>query len=296
MNWQQTTETILSTLESWQTAFLQGLPNAVAAIAVVVIGWLVARVARKGASAVMERMDVVPSVRNLLATFVFIVVQLGGVIIALGILNLQSTVTSLLAGAGVIGLALGLAFQDIAQNLLAGVSMSFRRPFAIGDLIETNDVLGHVRAVDLRTTHIETLDGQQVLIPNHDIYTSPMTNYTGQSFQRVTVEVGVSYADDLGHVEQVTREVLENLDRDDDRPVQVFFTGFGGSSIDLIARFWIQSGERSRFLDARSKAIRAIKDRFDAEEISIPFPIRTVDFGIEGGQTLAEMLPSELAA
>lgn len=139
-------------------------------------------------------------------------------------------------------------------------------------------------------TRIETLKGHDVLIPNHDIYTNPLKNLTRQSKQRVDVEAGVSYADDLSEVQQIAEAALHDIEELD--PVEVFFAGFGGSSVDLVARFWVQSGEPTSMMKARSNAIVAIETAFDNNNITTPFPIRTVDFGIKGGVSLERSLPS----
>jgi small conductance mechanosensitive channel len=291
MSWNEVLESISSTLSSWLDAFVSALPNLAVALLVVVAGVFVARGVEALSNRGLGKAGVARSASRVLSKLAYVAAIIGAVIIALGVLDLQQTVTSILAGAGVIGLAVGLAFQDIASNLLAGMSMSFRKPFRIGDLVETNDLLGHVLQVDLRTTSIETLNGNTIVIPNNDVYSNPITNYTKQQKQRVDVEVGVSYADDLGKVHAATLEVLAALEcRMEDGPTEVFFTGFGGSSIDLVARFWVSSGSRRGLLSAKSEAIQAIKRRYDEEGFTIPFPIRTMDFGIVGGERLSTML------
>ena len=105
------------------------------------------------------------------------------------------------------------------------------------------------------------------------------------------LEVGVSYADDLEKAKQVAIAALDGLEgRNAEREVELFYTGFGGSSIDFVVRFWLTDAYPGSFMAARSAAIQRIKTAFDREGVSIPFPIRTLDFGIEGGATLKEML------
>lgn len=116
---------------------------------------------------------------------------------ALIVLGLSKTVTTLLAGVGILGLALGFAFQDIAENFIAGVLMAFRRPIYIGDLIESNDFVGTVEEINLRTTVIRTADGKHVLIPNSEVLQNSIVNFSRSSELRVDLACGVSYGDDL---------------------------------------------------------------------------------------------------
>jgi small conductance mechanosensitive channel len=193
-----------------------------------------------------------------------------------------------------VGLALGFAFQDLAGNLISGVGLAVHRkwPFKIGDLVETNGVFGKVEKIHLRTSLIRTLDGKLVVVPNKHIYQNEVTNYTVSGRRRVDVECGVSYGENLEHVRDVVRDALRGVcGQEDPDAVEVFFTGFGASSIDLVGRFWIDYAKQPDFLQARSDAVIAVKTAFDEHDITIPFPIRTLDFGIRGGQRLSEEIP-----
>lgn len=278
-------------LQGWLDQAVAHLPNAVVALLVILVFGLAARWGRKITRRALSRaMDNEPVVR-LLARLTSIVILLLGLFVALGVLELDKTVTSLLAGAGVVGIALAFAFQDLAANLLAGVYMSFRQPFTLGEVVETNGVFGTVQSIDLRSTVIKTPTGEMVLIPNQKIIEEVLTNHTRSQRKRVDLAIGVSYGDDLEKVERVTREAMEGVaDRIPDRDVEIFFTGFGGSSIDLVARVWIPYQRNADFHRARSQMIQLVKRAYDANGIDIPFPIRTLDFGIKGGEPLSTML------
>lgn len=129
-------------------------------------------------------------------------------------------------------------------------------------------------------------------MPLNQIYQNKVMNYSVSGTRRVDLACGVSYGGDLEKVKRVVSETLDAIrDRDRSRDVEVFFTGFGSSSIDLVGRFWVDYGKHPDFLDAQSQAIMAIKKALDANDIVTPFPIRTLDFGIRGGQPLADSLP-----
>jgi small conductance mechanosensitive channel len=203
--------------------------------------------------------------------------------IALSVLNLEKTVTSLLAGVGIIGLALGFAFQDLAANLMSGFMIAANEPLASGDLIENSGHLGFVESVTLRFTMLRTFQGQLVRIPNRMIFENPLVNYTKTGERRVDVEVGVAYGEDLDEVERVAVQAVETIEeRNTRKPVDFYYRQFGSSSIDFSIRFWIDVDKHDYF-GAHSAAIRRIKKAFDDNDITIPFPIRTLDFSEVGG-------------
>lgn len=283
---------ITGKLEQWIEQAFALLPNLVVAVVVLLAFALVGGWVRRLTARALESTMRNQTIARLIARMAGTGVLLAGIMVALGVLQLEKTVTSLLAGAGVVGLALAFAFQDIAANLMSGIMMSVKQPFGIGDMVETNGVTGVVRGIDLRNTELETATGQTVLIPNRKVFEEIVTNYTRLGHRRVDIAVGVSYADDLDLALATTRSALEEVEcRNPEREIQVFLTGFGGSSIDLVGRFWIPFAKNSDYLAATSEGILRVKAAYDAAGLSIPFPIRTLDFGIEGGATLAEMLP-----
>ena len=264
----------------WVFAFVESLPNLIAAVVVLLVFYGLAKLARRLVKRVAERVGNQPQINRLIAQTAYIGVLAFGLVLALGVLDLNKTVTSLLAGAGIIGLALGFAFQDIAENFIAGIILSIRDQFDDGDIIKISDYMGIVDRVELRATILRVPTGQTVLIPNADVYKSPITNYTKSGKHRVDLDVGVSYSDDLEKAKRVATEAVEAMEtRDTSRDVELFFKEFGGSSINFTIRFWIDYRRQVEYHQARSEAIMRIKKAFDEHDITIPFPIRTLDFG-----------------
>jgi small conductance mechanosensitive channel len=291
MSFDQTWGLLARKLTGWGRAFILALPNFLLGVATVVAFWLLARAVRNLVQRLLRRVSHSEQVTYLLSQMVYIAVMTAGAFIALGILGLQKTVASLLAGAGIIGLALGFAFQDIAANLMAGVYLSVRRPFRRGHLIKAQDYFGIVQEVNLRWTELLTQQGQLVLIPNKQVFENPIMNYTIRGSRRVDLTLGVSYSDDLEKARQVALEAIATLPgRMPDRQVEMFYEDLAESSIDFTIRFWIPFETQKDYLSARSEAIIAIKKAFDAAGIQIPFPTRTLEFAAGGGETLAEAL------
>jgi small conductance mechanosensitive channel len=287
----------LVTLREWVDGFFELLPNLVLAVLIVIAAAFVARLVRSIVSSVLHRAaDRAPQTKNvveLLATIVYIAVLAVGTFIALTVIGLDGAVTTLLAGAGVVGLALGFAFQDIASNFIAGILMAIRNPFLVGEIIETNGFTGTVREISLRSTVLDTFQGQKVILPNAKVFGDPIVNYSARGERRVDLACGVGYGDDLGHAQQVAVAAVEGLAaRKDGKPVQLYYTEFGDSSINFVVRFWVDFMRQTDFLEAQSEAIKAVKAAFDRDGVTIPFPIRTLDFDPNGGVDLRAVLQS----
>ncbi len=288
---------VTSKLERWMELVIAKLPNFVVALLVVGIAWVIARVVRDTLRNGLHRTRLTAPVVSLITTMIGVMVISTGFVVSLGVLGLDKAVTSLLTGVGILGLALGFAFQEIGANFMAGVILSVKQSFAIGHVIRSNDHTGTVREITLQSTSIQQFSGEMVWLPNRHVIGNPLVNFSTAGERRVDLDVGVSYGDDLEKARRVATAAVEALpDRRDDRPVTLFFTGFGDSSINFTIRFWVDFTRQPDYLGACSEAIIAIKKAFDQEGISIPFPIRTLDFSPVGGVTLGEVRPRGEAA
>ncbi|MGR3809949.1 mechanosensitive ion channel family protein [Jiulongibacter sp. NS-SX5] len=281
---------ILEKLNNWAETGITMLPNFLVALLVMAAFILLAKLAKNLTGKVMTKTTGNIALQNLLTRVVYFGVIVLGLFVALGILELDKTVTSLLAGVGVIGLALGFAFQDIASNFISGVILAVRSPVNVGDIIEVADHMGTVMDTNLRVTTIKTFQGQEVFIPNSTILQDAIVNYTTYGKRRIDIAVGVSYGENLRRVKEVVLDTIKNMDNVIDHENTIFtYSGFGGSSIDFEIKFWIEYPDHPSYLAMRSEAIMSIKEAFDKADIMIPYPIRTLDFGIKGGEKLSEM-------
>ncbi|MFT6982768.1 MAG: small conductance mechanosensitive channel [Crocinitomicaceae bacterium] len=265
---------------SWFEGFVIMLPNLGVAIIVLIGFFFISKLLKKGILKVLSKLSDNQAVNRLVAKLVTAIVMIIGLFIALGILELDKTVTSLLAGAGVIGLAVGLAFQDPILNVISGIILSVRdRPFKLGDLIRTNGHYGHVKRITIRTTIIKSLTGEEIIIPNKSVVQNPLVNYSFSTNRRVDIACGVEYSSDLEEVQKTAVNAIENSIKElDGKEVEFMFTEFGDSSINFTLRYWIEETGEKNFLISRGKSIIALKKAFDEKGISIPFPIRTLEF------------------
>lgn len=299
MNWSETFgrsyELIQSTLVEWFEAGMKNLPNFVVAVLVLIFAFVVGKIVRNTLRKVLVRTKLPDPIARIVAGVANLGIVCVGLFIALSVMDLNKTVTSILAGAGVVGLALSFAFQDLASNFISGLFITLQRPLRVGDLVLTNGYKGHVDSIGLRSVTIRDLDGQHIIIPSKDIFQNALTNYSLDARRRVEFSVGVSYASNLQAVEDLIRATLEKLpDRMPDTAIQTDWDEFGDSSINIVTKFWVSSSEQSVYNRSKSSAMKAVKRAFDAHDITIPFPIRTLDFGIKGGQTAVEVVDHAL--
>lgn len=291
MDIQKAYQLISQKLVTWVHDLIKLLPNIILSAVVLVLGFYIAKLVRKAAKKLVSRISKHASLNNLLISIVYITFIGLTIFTVLSILHLDTAVTSVLAGAGILGLALAFAFQDIAANFISGIFISFRSPIHVGDIVKIKDYMGKVEDINLRDTVILTFQGQMVIIPNKDVFQNPIENYTMLGKRRMDLNVGISYGDDLEKVSHITLEAvkgIKGLSADDE--ITMFYTEFGDSSINYVIRLWLATTEQINFLDVKSQAIMRIKKAYDANDIMIPFPIRTMDFGIKGGVPLNEMI------
>ena len=284
-------ELLWNKLEAWGAQTVLMLPNILVALVLLILTFYVAGLIRSWIGKFINRFSHSAALNNLILTLLYIGMLLLGFFFVLSVLNLDRVVISLLAGVGIIGLALGFAFQDIAANFISGVIIAVQKPFRVGDNIETNDYFGTIERITLRTIDIRQVTGELVKLPNKMVFENPLTNFSIYGTRRIDLEVGISYAEDLERVQQVVIEALEDVkNRVKTRAVEVMYDSFGDSSINFKARFWVSYSRQVDYVGAKSDAIIRIKKAFDANDILIPFPIRTLDFGIKGGEKLTEQL------
>lgn len=283
---------------TWLAGAIQTLPNLVVAVIIVVLFVFIAAYGRDWTHRLLGRVSEYRAVNRLLSTLTYAVLLALGATIALTVLNLGTAVASILGAAGILGLAIGFAAQNTVENLIAGIMISVRRPIREGDLVEAHDVFGRVEEINLRATVLRTATGQLVYVPNGEVFRAKLINYSKLGQRRVDLTCGISYVDDLETVRRVAIEAVESVpQRIEGKDVEFYYEEFGGSSINFVVRFWIPfSNRHSEYKQAETEAIVALKRAFDENDITIPFPIRTLDFGVLGGVTLSEELGESPAA
>jgi len=246
-------------LYQWWVVCIRMVPNLVAAILVLLLSLVIARLVRKLSKTLFLKLFKSASVSDLFCSILYFAIFCTGFFTALDILKLDKAVTSLLAGAGIIGLALGFAFQDLTANFISGVFMAFKRPFDVGDTIETNNFLGEIETIELRSTTMKTYQGLHLIIPNKNIFQNPIINHSRTLYRRIDIDFQVGINEDISRLQEVILSSLATLDsRKDKRGVEWYFTDMDQNNLKVRVSVWIDNNEPLEALKFKHLAIAAI--------------------------------------
>lgn len=195
-----------------------------------------------------------------------------GLIIALSMLEID--ITPFVAALGAAGFVLGFALQGTLSNFASGLMILIYRPYDIGEVVTAAGTTGKVDAMTLVSTTLRLPDNQTVIIPNNSIWGDVITNVTGQTTRRVDMTFGCGYGDDLQKAQALLEDIAKNHPKVHAEPAPVVKVhALADSSVNFVVRPWANTAD---YWDVFWDITRAVKDRFDAEGLSIPFPQRDV--------------------
>ncbi|MGD8262802.1 MAG: mechanosensitive ion channel [Desulfobacterales bacterium] len=242
-------------------------------LVIILISWILSKVVSK---AVEKAVANIKSASELLKEFIVNIsrkaILLVGFVVALSMLEVN--VGPLLAAIGAVGFIMGFALQGTLSNFAAGIMILIYRPYDVGDLVDVGGILGKVDAMTIVSTTLRKPDNQKVVIPNNMIWGDIITNITGTSKRRVDLVFGIGYSDDIAKAQKILEDILANNESilKDPEPV-VKVHELADSSVNFVVRPWV---ETDNYWDVYWDITRAVKERFDAEGVSIPFPQRDV--------------------
>ena len=242
-------------------------------LVVILVAWFLAKII---SGIVNKAMKVNPHVTRLLRQFTVGIVRrlilIIGLIIALSSMGLNMGALVALLGGG--AFVLGFAMQDTLSNFANGVMLMIYRPFDVDDVVDVGGVLGKVKSVNLVATHILTPDNKLILVPNKDVWGNVITNATATDKRRVDLVAGIGYEDDMAKAESVLEKILSDhkLILEDPAPV-IKVHELADSSVNFVVRPWTKTSD---YWTVYWDVTRQIKERFDAEGISIPYPQQDV--------------------
>lgn len=177
---------------------------------------------------------------------------------------------------GLIGLGLSFALRDVIANFISGLFILINRPFKIGDQIKVSGEEGTIRDIKIRASEIKTYDGRKVIVPNSQLFNNTVINNTAYDERRFEVIVGIGYDDDIEKAVDLAEESLEDSEMVEEDPgPQVLVNELGGSSVNLKLRGWTRPS-KANMVQAASEVTQNVKEKYDANDIDIPYPIRTV--------------------
>ncbi len=268
---------ILATVDKLIDGFLAMLPLLVAASVIFVLLLFAARGVRHLAEKALRRSSN-RSAAIAISRLLYVAMVGLAVLIAVTIAFPSMTPGRLISVLGIGGIAIGFAFKDIFQNLLAGVLILLRHPFRVGDEITTGEFTGTVEAIETRATFIRTYDGRRVIIPNGDVYTKPVTVISAYDMLRSEYDVGIGYGDDLAEAKMIALEAMKRVDGVlADPPPDVLVWELGESSKNIRIRWWTKPA-RGDVLRIRDAVLKDVAEAIAGAGIDLPFPTQVVLF------------------
>jgi small conductance mechanosensitive channel len=268
---------LIDKIKEWVA--LYGL-NVVSALAILVLGWLAAKLARRIIKRLLTGTRLAEAAISFVASLAYIGLMAFVIIAALGKLGVQTA--SFVAVLAAAGLAIGLALQGSLANFAAGFLIVVFQPFKVGDYIEGAGVAGTVEEIEIFTTTLRTPDNKKIIVPNAKMTGDNIINYSAKEVRRVDLVFGISYGDDVEKAQHVLMEVLRGDSRvlDDPEPAVVVLE-LADSSVNFAVRPWVKTAD---YWDVRFDLTKQVKLRFDAEGVSIPFPQQDVHLYKEPGE------------
>jgi small conductance mechanosensitive channel len=258
----------LSTENIWAEYLLPWGTQIVLALLIFFAGRMVANLVLKAITGMMVKARVEPILTDFVSTVLRALLMVLVVVISLSQLGLDTT--SLITLLGAAGLAVGLALKDSLSHFAAGVMLIVFRPFKLGDYVEVGGVAGSVNKITIFSTRLKTPDNRVVTVPNANVFGNTMVNYSEEPTRRLDMVVGISYGSDLLLAKKIMTEMLGNDERIlKDPAFTVAVSELADSSVNFVVRPWVKAAD---YWVVKWELTEAIKLRFDAEGIEIPFP------------------------
>ena len=240
----------------------------IGALAIFIIGRWVSKGIRNLIRRIMTRSNVDQTLISFVCNLSYVGMLAFVIIAALGNMGIQTT--SIIAVMGAAGLAIGLALRGSLSNFAAGIMLIVFRPFKVGDFIEGGGTSGTVEEIQIFTTQLKTVDNKTVIVPNSKIFGDKITNYSSKGTRRVDMTFGIGYDDDIDKARSVISEIIEADPRVlKDQATVIAVSELADSSVNFAVRAWTKSGDYWGFFWDTTEAV---KKRFDAEGIGIPYP------------------------
>ena len=261
----------------WRSV-IQMLPFILFGIIALVVTWLLAKLAVRTTRWGMHRRIQSNLLRDVVSRAAAIPVLILGIYIVLRVFDLTQLAMTVVGGTGLAGLIIGIAFRDIAENLLASILISVQTPFRSGDIVEMDGNVGVVQRVTTRGTVLMTFDGNHIQIPNATVYKSTVINYSANPNRRVDFEVGIGYDDSATEAQEILlKELSAHPTILDDPEPRVVLSARGAATVNLRVYFWVNATEHN-WETVRSSAMRIAKQSLLDANISLPDEAREVVF------------------
>lgn len=292
-----TSTTISESLLKTYNNFIDQLPGIGIGILIIILGTLIATWIGKFATRRISARTHDPLMSRFLGkaikyTFVAIAIML-----ALRAAGLGGIATGILTAAGASAVVLGFAFKDIGENFIAGIILAFSRPYDINDTVDINGNFGKVKSLEFRYTKLKTFDGKDVYIPNSDVLTKPVTNFTEDGFFRWDFIIGIAYEDNISGAKQIILETLkkqDNVIEDEEHQNFVIEDKLDTSTVNLKVYFWVDTKDFRRMaLITKGLVVKSVKEALEDGGYYLPADIQEIK--LYGGETGFPVRLEELA-
>ena len=270
----QISETLVPTLVTYGLEIVGG-------IVIFIVGWVVAGWVSRRVARLLDKYEKIDStLRPIFVTGTKVIILVITVLAVLSKFGVETT--SIIALVGTIGLAIGLALQGTLSNIASGIMLLILRPFNVGDVVDVNGTIAVVDQIGLFVTELHKFDNVYVSMPNSKVWGNKIENYTRFSTRRVDMEFGIHYDDDIDRAMEIIKDELSKEERVLSEPAPTIEVGaLADSSVNLIVRPWANT---ENLWPLKWYLTKRIKQRFDEENITIPFPQRDVHHFGNAGQ------------
>lgn len=284
---QQSDVSVSESLTTFYDEFITQLPGIGLGVLIIVLGLLIGswlgRFARKRISARTED----PLMSRFLGQAIKYTLIVIAIMLALRAAGLGGIATGILTAAGASAVVLGFAFKDIGENFIAGIILAFSRPFNVNDTVEIGDIFGKVKALEFRYTKLKTFDGKDVYIPNSDVLTEPVTNYTEDGFFRWDFVIGIAYEDNIDGAKQTVLDALRkepSVIEDEEHENFVIEDELATSTVNLKVFFWVDTKDFRRMaLITKGNVVKNVKEALEDAGYYMPADIHEIK--LYGGET-----------
>lgn len=277
---QYDTKTVTESFITFYNNFIDQLPGIGVGVLIVVLGSLIAKWVGQFARRRISARTHDPLMSKFLGQAIKYVLIIFAIMIALKSAGLGGIATAILTAAGASALVLGFAFKDIGENFIAGVILAFNRPFDVDDTVEIGENFGKVKNLEFRYTKLKTFDGKDVYIPNSDVLTKPVTNFTEDGFFRWNFIIGIAYENNIVGAKQTIMDALRrepNVIEDDEHINFVIEDELATSTVNLKVYFWVDTKDFRRMaLITKGNVVRNVKEALEENGYYLPADIQEI--------------------
>jgi len=274
------TETLSDSFNDFYHNFIDQLPGIGLGLLIIILGVLIGIWLGKFFRRRISARTSDPLMSRFLGKAIRFVIIITAIMLALKAAGLGGVATGILTAAGASAVVLGFAFKDIGENFIAGIILAFNRPFDVEDTVEIGDNFGKVKALEFRYTKLKTFDGKDVYIPNSDVLTEPVTNFTEDGFYRWSFIIGIAYEDNIDGAKKTVMEALRKeplVIEDQDHENFVIEDELATSTVNLKVFFWVDTKDfRMQALITKGNVVRAVKEALEDNGYYMPADIQEI--------------------